>query len=79
MSAKTLQKARIEQWYIDQNDSLVGAVYGHPRFEDGTYVRTSRVVKLDKATGEAVTRNTEYVLGAPLKMPAEAAAEGKAA
>lgn len=51
---KKLQKATIKNWTII-GDQLSGEVYGHPRFEDGTKVRTSTIQKV-------ITRNTEYTL-----------------
>lgn len=51
---KELQKAIIKNWSVI-GDQLTGEVYGHPRFEDGTLVRTSTIQKI-------ITRNTEYTL-----------------
>jgi len=34
---------------------MIGEVYGHPRFEDGTEVRTSTIK-------EIVTKNTRYII-----------------
>lgn len=57
------QNARLENWYVGEDDLLHGTVYGHPKLPDGTFIYTSRVVSLDKITGKAVTRNTNYELG----------------
>lgn len=59
------QKARLENWFIGEDDLLYGTVYGHPLIKDGTEVSTSRVVSLNKETGEAETLNTHYILGKP--------------
>jgi hypothetical protein len=44
---------------------LVGTVYGHPRKEDGKWIRTSSIVALDLVAGTCRTRNTLYELGEP--------------
>lgn len=54
------QQARLENW-SRFGEQLVGEVYGHPRFEDGEVVRTSRVLKMDDKVAE--TMNTDYTLG----------------
>lgn len=53
--------ATLEKWY-PHGDSLVGYVYGHPGFEDGSAVVTSRVLDSDGSTW-AKTLNTDYTLG----------------
>lgn len=60
----TKQTARIEKWTI-AGASLYGTVYDHPNpdLEDGTFVRTSHVTKLDRENGVAETLNTNYILG----------------
>lgn len=58
-------KVKIENWTIMGN-TLVGKAYGHPRFEDGTEVRTSSIVEVPMLPeeGDVVeTRNTLYELG----------------
>ncbi len=60
---KIKQRARLEDWTLINGDMLSGKVYGHPKLRDGTEVVTSRVAKLDLETGEAVTANTDYILG----------------
>lgn len=43
---------------------LSGEVYGHPRFDDGTFVVTSRVVDVNKETEIVETYSgSEYELG----------------
>jgi len=58
-----MQFARLENWYVGANDLLYGEVYDHPKFNDGDPIVTSRVVRFDKETLQAVTMNTNYVLG----------------
>lgn len=58
-------QARIEQWYVDHYDRLVGIVFNHPNFPDGAEVVTSRVVEWNKANNHAETKNTNYILGVP--------------
>lgn len=71
MMSKTMerQKARLENWSLEESPIdperrvLWGNVYGHPRFEDGTLVRTSRVVEANVEERWAKTLNTDYTLG----------------
>ncbi len=68
---------RLENWSMLQDVNpylapevrrgcLVGAAYGHPRFEDGDHIVTSYVVEIDVKKGRAKTRSgSEYVLGRP--------------
>jgi len=60
-----MNEARLEQWKVVQ-DFLVGKVYGHPSFPDGTEIITSRVARwdLEKQKARTVGR-TEYTLGEP--------------
>lgn len=60
-----MSKPRLENWRVVQSDLLVGQVFDDPRFPDGEVIWTSRVVRLDRDTGKAYTKNTEYLLGAP--------------
>lgn len=66
---------RLENWHVvASNDpdaspecqarKLTGEVFGHPRFEDGTQISTSRIEKID---GNRVTTKSGsvYTLGAP--------------
>lgn len=58
-------EVRIENWKIFDNQ-LIGDVFGHPRFEDGTAVRTSSILEVPMLPeeGDTVeTRNTFYRLG----------------
>ena len=44
-------------------NKLVGNIYGHPKFEDGSFIITSEIVHMN---GEiATTRNSKYVLMNP--------------
>lgn len=52
---------KLENWYINNVDQIVGQVYGDTRFPDGTVIVTGRVAKWDG--NKAVTKNTEYELG----------------
>jgi hypothetical protein len=55
---------RLENWFVIHHAtciSLQGNVYGNPRFEDGTEVRTSPIQ--GKRNGAAVTMNSVYELG----------------
>lgn len=60
---KEKQNARLEDWYLGEDDMLFGTVYGHPKIPDGEHVVTSRVVFLDLLSSKAVTKNTNYDLG----------------
>ena len=40
-----------------------GFVYGNPKFEDGKFVHTSRIVELNIEEGYAQTLNIRYELG----------------
>jgi hypothetical protein len=40
-----------------------GSVYGNPRFEDGTSVRTSKIQEINLDSGYIQTRNSRYELG----------------
>lgn len=56
---------RIENWRIADN-SLIGDAYGHPRFKDGTPVRTSTIMEIPMMPEEGntvETMNTLYKLG----------------
>jgi hypothetical protein len=56
---------RIEDWTWF-NGSLAGAVYGHPVFEDGRRIITSKLKSLDLENGYGHTKNTTYLLGKSL-------------
>lgn len=59
--------SRLENWYVGDGDVLYGQVFGDPRFSDGDPIRTSRVVEWDSEKRHAVTKNTRYILGKPLR------------
>lgn len=52
--------ARLENW-VYTGQFLIGDVYDHPVFKDGSRVRTSVVVDINDET--AITKNTIYTLG----------------
>ena len=67
---------RLEQWAICASSDvtpytppecikrvLTGLVYGHPRFPDGSSVRTSELVELNLDWMWGQTCNTRYELG----------------
>ncbi len=61
----------IENWYLI-GGQLYGNVHHHPRFDDGTLVRTSSVIIPDtdepaKQGDTLETKNTFYYLGQPGK------------
>lgn len=64
---KSKQKARLENWLtfkgIDGKLHMQGKVYGHPRFDDGEFIYTSEIVKVDTIKKIAETLNTHYTLG----------------
>ena len=50
--------------HTDCNISLQGNAYGHPNFEDGKFVVTSKVMDLDISNGRSSTYSgREYILG----------------
>lgn len=54
------QTARIENWYIIHG-VMIGNVFDHPKFEDGTVIRTSTIV--EQTSTHIETWNTIYTLG----------------
>lgn len=60
-----MKHAKLENWKMVDNDQIRGEIYNSPKFEDGTVVFTSRVVRLDEGSNRAYTLNTEYELGVP--------------
>lgn len=52
-------------------NSYIGEVYGHPRFKDGTRVKTSKTTQYHHAEGTVETLNTIYKLMNPQETPAE--------
>ena len=57
------EPTRLEQWTERYGNRLHGQVYNHPRFPDGEWIITSRVVWI--AADCAQTLNTFYKLGQP--------------
>lgn len=55
------QRAELRDWCI-KGDCAYGNVYGHPRFEDGTPVITSSIVRCETKDDVVIieTRNTIY-------------------
>lgn len=58
-----LHEATLRNYGMNSNGQLVGRVFGHPNFEDGTLVTTSTVRYYNAEEGIAVTHNTVYFLG----------------
>lgn len=70
---------RLENWYVRKlelnhpyketellsTSILNGDVYGHERFEDGTFIHTSSIKSINTITNKAQTLNTLYELGKP--------------
>lgn len=60
------RKAYLREWYIQGHGgkwaSLVGEVFGHPKFADGHVIVTSPILKLDIPGRSAETMNTVYML-----------------
>jgi hypothetical protein len=61
--------AELKDWSINQSYFtsyvLYGTVYNHkarPDLEDGSYVRTSQIIRIDFEKKEAETKNTIYKL-----------------
>lgn len=44
---------------------LQGNIYHDSRFNDGSFISTSRLIKIDIKNNFAKTNHTEYVLGEP--------------
>lgn len=63
-----MQTATLTNWYVSLG-TLFGVVEGHPKYPDGTPVRTSALGSLDLDEdgqgGTAVTKNTRYTLKGP--------------
>lgn len=61
MEVGSKQTAVLKEWHIENNRAF-GKVYGHPRFEDGTPVITSSIVRREAKDDEVIieTRNTIY-------------------
>jgi len=56
---------RIENWYVNTLGSISGNLYDDPRqrFNEGAFIDTSYVVKLDEELANLETRNTVYDIG----------------
>lgn len=59
---------KLEQWFITENDLLIGRIYGHPVIPDGAIVRTGRVVRFDAEHNRVYTARTDYELGTPAEV-----------
>ena len=72
------KRVRIENWSVIQSTNLIdfatphgagrklmGLVYGHPRFSDGSPVVTTELKSIDIQLGRAISKNTTYELGEP--------------
>jgi hypothetical protein len=44
--------------------ALQGKAYGHPKFEDGTLITTSKIIGKTECENSILTKNSLYVLGA---------------
>lgn len=66
-----MKRPKLENWRLVGGDQIVGQVFGHPKFEDGTEVWTSRVACLDLESGKAITKNSEYELGMPYDLTSD--------
>jgi len=62
---KTKPEVRIEDWSLDQNDALIGRVFGHPNIRDGKHITTAKIITIDEKSGVAHTRDIKYLLGTP--------------
>jgi len=59
---------RIENWYppFGLVEALTGDVYGHPRFPEGHFVRTSKIVGFEIDGSVVLTKSgSRYILGEP--------------
>lgn len=64
-------EVRLENWQ-QFGGGMWGQAYGHPRFDDGTQVRTSFIVKEPEEFKEGAvveTNNTLYILGKEYEEP----------
>lgn len=60
----------LEDWWFDNSNTVYwGYVYGdiRNRFRDGSYIHTSRVIKVDNEENVIHTLNSVYKLGAKAK------------
>lgn len=59
---------RLENWVVTQwfSQAIIdGLIYNDTRWEDGTRIYTSAIVKIDTENEIVETRNTLYKLGVP--------------
>ena len=57
-------KVELRDWVYDAyRSAFIGKVYGHPFFEDGHTVRTTKAKYFTHKENEIETLNTIYVLG----------------
>ena len=57
--------AILKNWSIDELCNIAyGDVYGHPRFDDGSYIHTSTIISIDREQKNIIveTLNTIYTL-----------------
>lgn len=58
-------KTKICKWHIiseGYTHFLVGYIYNHPLIKDGTFVKTSRLYKINFEKGIVQTKSREYKL-----------------
>jgi len=48
---------------LEAGNLLVGRAFGHQRINEGMFIVTSPIVRVDSENGIAETRNTSYSLG----------------
>ena len=58
-----MKPALINDWMINNGNSVTGVIYGHPRWPDGTSIKTARIKSITMM--ELETKNTTYELGMP--------------
>jgi len=55
--------AELRNWRrCPYRNAYIGEVYGHPRFQDGTRLKTSKTTQYNHAEGTVETLNTIYKL-----------------
>lgn len=62
MVMKVIKQEALLKHYHFEYDYATGHVYGHPKFRDGTYIHTSRIVNFNKRVGVIETLHTFYKL-----------------
>lgn len=58
-----LQNWKADYWYSTGEQVVTGNLFWGDRFEDGTFIRTSAIVKLDYENSRLETLNSLYELG----------------